>query len=137
MPATNCSRSTASPIASRSSRPRPSSTPRAATTTRPKSNLTSLTTLVDLARKNVELKQRDVDRKSKLVSSQAGSQADLDTAAGTLVTAQLQAQFAKQQRDTTLSSLLGNANLPLEQFPEYAQAKAAFDSGAARSTTTR
>jgi membrane fusion protein, multidrug efflux system len=93
-----------------------------------KSNLTSLTTLVDLAGKNVELKQRDVDRKSKLVSTQAGSQADLDTAAGTLVTAQLQAEFAKQQLDSTLNSLLGNANLPLEQFPEYAQAKAVFDS---------
>ena len=93
-----------------------------------KSNLTSLTTLVDLAGKNVELKQRDVDRKTKLVSTQAGSQADLDTAAGAMVTAQLQAEFAKQQLDSTLSSLLGNANLPLEQFPEYAQAKAAFDS---------
>ncbi len=92
-----------------------------------KSNLTSLTTLVDLAGKNVELKQRDVDRKSKLVSTQAGSQVDLDTAAGTLVTAQLQAEFAKQQLDSTLSSLLGNASLPLEQFPEYAQSKAALD----------
>ena len=49
-----------------------------------KSNLTSLSTLVDLAGKNVELKQRDVDRKSKLVISQAGSQVDLDTAAGAI-----------------------------------------------------
>jgi membrane fusion protein (multidrug efflux system) len=93
-----------------------------------KANLASLTTLADLAAKNVNLKQRDVDRKSKLVSSQAGSQADLDTSAGALVTAQLQEEFAKQQRDSTLSSLLGNPNLPLEQFPEYAQAKAALDS---------
>ncbi len=92
-----------------------------------KSNLVSLRTLVDLAGKNVEIKQRDVDRKSKLANSQAGSQADLDTAAGAMVTAELQAEFAKQQLDSTLSSLLGNANLPLEQFPEYAQAKAALD----------
>ena len=92
-----------------------------------KSNLISLTTLADLAQKNVDLKQRDVDRKTKLVASQAGSQADVDTSTGTLVTAQLQAQYTVQQRDTTLSALLGNANLPLEQFPEYAQAKAAFD----------
>jgi membrane fusion protein (multidrug efflux system) len=90
--------------------------------------LASLNTLVDLGGKNVELKQRDVERKTKLFSTQAGSQSDLDTAAGTLVTAQLQAQFATQQRDTTLSQLLGNPKLPLEQFPEYAQAKAAFDS---------
>ena len=93
-----------------------------------KTNLKSLSTLVDLANKNVEFKQRDVDRKSRLVSTQAGSQADLDTAGAALVTAQLQAQFATQQRDTTLNQLLGNADLPLAQFPEYAQAKAALDS---------
>ncbi|MCF8475830.1 MAG: HlyD family secretion protein [Pseudolabrys sp.] len=92
-----------------------------------KSNLASLDLLVDLAAKNVALKRRDVERKSKLVASQSGSQADVDGAMSTLVTAQLQAQYSKQQRDTTLSSLLGDANLPLAQFPEYAQAKAALD----------
>jgi membrane fusion protein, multidrug efflux system len=93
-----------------------------------KSNLKSLNTLADLAGKNVELKQHDVDRKSKLVSSQAGSQADLDTAQVAVVTAQLQAEYAIQQRNMTLNQLLGNPDLPLEQFPEYAQAKAALDS---------
>jgi membrane fusion protein (multidrug efflux system) len=92
-----------------------------------KTNLASLTTLADLAQKNVDLKMRDVDRKTKLVNSQAGSAADVDTSTAGLVTAQLQAQFTIQQRDTTLSSLLGDANLPLEKFPEYAQAKAALD----------
>jgi membrane fusion protein, multidrug efflux system len=93
-----------------------------------KSNLKSLNTLADLVGKNVELKQHDVDRKSKLVSSQAGSQADLDAAQVAVVTAQLQAEYAVQQRDMTLNQLLGNPDLPLEQFPEYAQAKAALDS---------
>jgi len=92
-----------------------------------KSNLKSLGTLADLAQKNVELKQRDVDRKSKLVSTQAGSQADVDTSTGTLVTAQLQSQFTVQQRDDALNLLLGDPELPLEKFPEYAQAKAAVD----------
>jgi len=92
-----------------------------------KSNLKTLNTLADLADKNVDLKQRDVDRKTKLVSSQAGSQADLDTAMAAVVTAKLQAEFAVQQRDTTLNQLLGNPDLPLEKFPEYAQAKAALD----------
>jgi len=92
-----------------------------------KSTLGSLTSLAELAQKNVALKQRDVDRKSQLFASRAGSQADVDTAMAGLVTAQLQAQFTKQQRDSTLSQLLGNAELPLEQFPEYAQAKAALD----------
>ena len=44
------------------------------------------------------------------------------------VSAQLQAEFTVQQRDSTLSQLLGNPDLPLTQFPEYAQAKAALDS---------
>ena len=92
-----------------------------------KTNLKSLNTLAELAQKNVELKQHDVDRKTKLVSSQAGSQADLDTALATVVTAKLQAEFAIQQRDTTLNQLLGDPDLPLERFPEYAQAKAALD----------
>jgi membrane fusion protein, multidrug efflux system len=90
-------------------------------------NLKSQTTLAELSKKNVDLKQRDVDRKLSLVKSQAGSQADVDTAMGALVTAQLISQFTDQQRDTTLSSLLGNPDLPLAQFPEYAQAKAALD----------
>ena len=47
-----------------------------------KTNLASLITLADLAQKNVELKQRDVDRKTSLVKSQAGSQADVDTVVG-------------------------------------------------------
>jgi len=92
-----------------------------------KSNLKSLGTLAELAEKNVELKQRDVERKSKLVSSQAGSQADLDTAQAAVVAAKLQAELAVQQRDMTLTQLLGDPDLPLEQFPEYAQAKAALD----------
>src|ERR1019366_8891452 len=70
-----------------------------------KTNLASLSTMSDLSKKNVDLKQRDVDRKTKLVSTQAGSQTDLDTAIGALVTAQLISQFTVQQRDTTLNQL--------------------------------
>ena len=92
-----------------------------------KTNLKSLATLAELAQKNVDLKQKDVERKSKLVSTMAGSQADLDTSAGGLVTAQLQAEYTAQQRDSALNQLLNDPNLPLEQFPEYAQAKAALD----------
>jgi len=92
-----------------------------------RTNLKSLTTLADLAAKNVELKKNDVDRKTKLVTSQAGSRADVDTAQSAMVTAELQAQFTRQQRDSTLNQLLGNPDLPLADFPEYAQAKAALD----------
>jgi membrane fusion protein (multidrug efflux system) len=63
-----------------------------------KANLKSLGTLVELAKRNVELKQHDVDRQAKLVSSRAGSQADLDAAQVAVVSAQLQAEYAVQQR---------------------------------------
>jgi membrane fusion protein, multidrug efflux system len=92
-----------------------------------KTNLKSLDTMSDLSKKNVDLKQRDVERKTKLVNTQAGSQLDLDTALGAMVTAELLSQFTDQQHDTTLIQLLGNPDLPFEQFPEYVQAKAALD----------
>src|SRR5262249_42700059 len=92
-----------------------------------KSNFKSLDHLVELAHQNVELKQRDVERKAALVARNTGSQADLDTARSATVTAQLQAQLADQQRASTLNSLLGNPDLPIEQYPPYQQAKAALD----------
>jgi membrane fusion protein (multidrug efflux system) len=92
-----------------------------------KTTLASLDTLADLAAKNAALKRNDVERKQKLLSSQAGSRADVDTAMSAMVTAQLQEQFTKQQKATTLSQLLGDPNLPLDKFPEYVQAKSAVD----------
>jgi membrane fusion protein (multidrug efflux system) len=82
---------------------------------------------VDLVNQGIALKQRDVDRKSALVKSSAGSQLDLDNSGTALVTAQAQLQLVKQQLSSALNQLLGNADLPLEQFPAYAQAQAALD----------
>jgi membrane fusion protein, multidrug efflux system len=83
--------------------------------------------MLDLAQQGIDLKQRDVDRKSSLVKSNVGSQLDLDNAANALVTAGAQAQFIKQQLSNARTQLLGKPDLPLEQFPPYAQAKAALD----------
>ncbi len=92
-----------------------------------KSNLNSLTTLAELAQKNVELKLNDVKRKTDLVAKSAGSQLDLDNASVAVVTAKLQAQLAIQQHDSTLNQLLGKPDLPIEDFPAYRQAKAAVE----------
>jgi membrane fusion protein (multidrug efflux system) len=81
----------------------------------------------ELAQQGVDLKQRDVDRKSSLVKSNAGSQLDLDNSATSLVTARAQLELLKQQIATSKNQLLGNPDLPLEEFPPYAQAKAALD----------
>jgi membrane fusion protein (multidrug efflux system) len=82
--------------------------------------------MLDLAQQGIDLKQRDVDRKQALVKSNVGSQLDLDNSANGLVTAGAQAQFVKQQLSNAKAQLLGNPDLPLEQFPPYAQAKAAL-----------
>jgi membrane fusion protein (multidrug efflux system) len=82
---------------------------------------------IDLVNAGIALKQRDVDRKSSLVKSNFGSQLDMDNSATALVTAQAQLQLVKQQSSTALNQLLGNPELPLEQFPAYMQAKAVLD----------
>jgi len=92
-----------------------------------KSNLKSLDKLVELAQQNVALKQKDVERKTTLLARNSGSQADLDTSLSATVSAQLQAQLAAQQQVTTLNALLGNPDLPIDQYPPYQQAKAVLD----------
>ncbi len=81
----------------------------------------------DLAQQSVDLKQRDVERKSTLVKNSFGSQLDLDNASNAFVTAKAQLEFLKQQLSNSKTQLLGNPDLPLEQFPPYAQAKAALE----------
>ncbi len=83
--------------------------------------------MLDLAQQGVDLKQRDVERKQSLVKNSFGSQLDLDNASNALVTAGAQAQFIKQQLSNARTQLLGNPELPLEEFPPYAQAKATLD----------
>ena len=92
-----------------------------------KSNLKSLTKLVELAQQNVALKQRDVDRKTTLLARSSGAQADVDNSLSATVAAQLQAQLAVQQQATTLNGLLGNPDLPIEQYPPYQQANAVLE----------
>jgi membrane fusion protein, multidrug efflux system len=92
-----------------------------------KANIKIYDDMADLMRKGVDLKQHDVDRKSTLVKSNFGSQLDLDNSSTGLVTAQAELEFVKQQTSSAKTQLLGNADLPLEQFPPYVLAKAALD----------
>src|SRR5262249_3483034 len=83
--------------------------------------------MLDLAQQGMDLKQRDVDRKQALVNQKVGSQLDLDNSATSLVTAGAQAQFVKQNLSNAKAQLLGNPDLPMEELPPYAQAKAQLD----------
>ena len=82
--------------------------------------------MMALAQQGVELKQRDVERKTTLAKSNYGSQLDLDNASTALVTASAQFEYLKQQQSQAKTQLLGSPDLPLEEFPPYAQAKAAL-----------
>ncbi len=90
-------------------------------------NVKLYTQTIELVNAGIAIKQRDVERKSALVKSSAGSQLDLDNSNTALVTAQAQLQLIRQQNSTALNQLLGNPELPLEQFPAYMQAKAALE----------
>ena len=82
--------------------------------------------MADLMQQAVDLKKRDVDRKSTLARSNFGSQLDLDNSSTSLVTAQAELEFVRQQTSSAKTQLLGNVDLPLEQFPPYVLAKAAL-----------
>ena len=92
-----------------------------------KTNLASITRRIALARETVDLKQRDVERKTTLLSNRTGSQMDMDNALAAVVTAKTQVEQLEQQQEGIRNQLLGNADLPIEKFPPYAQAAAALD----------
>jgi membrane fusion protein, multidrug efflux system len=82
--------------------------------------------MADLMQQGVDLKKRDVDRKATLAKSSFGSQLDLDNSSTALVTANAELAFVQQQTSSAKTQLLGNVDLPLEQFPPYMLAKAAL-----------
>ena len=92
-----------------------------------KANLDIYAKSAALSQESINVKQRDVDRKTSLVKSSAGSQLDLDNSLSALVQAQGLNQILLQQIANARNKLLGDPNLPLEKFPTYAQAKAALD----------
>jgi membrane fusion protein (multidrug efflux system) len=68
-----------------------------------------------------------VDRKTTLVANRNGSQVDLDNALAAVVTAKTQLDQLQQQEEGFRNQLLGNAELPIEQYPPFMQASAVLD----------
>jgi membrane fusion protein, multidrug efflux system len=91
-----------------------------------KANIKIYDQMADLMQQGVDLKKRDVDRKSTLAKSSFGSQLDLDNSSTALVTASAELAFVQQQTSSAKTQLLGDVDLPLEQFPPYMLAKAAL-----------
>jgi membrane fusion protein (multidrug efflux system) len=82
--------------------------------------------MADLMKQSIDLKQRDVERKSTLAKSSFGSQLDLDNSTNSAITVRAELAFVQQQRSSSLTQLLGNPNLALDDFPPYYQAQAAL-----------
>ena len=80
----------------------------------------------ELSQQGMDLKRRDVERKSALVKNNFGSQLDLDNASTALVTASAQFQLL-QQKIATASATARQSRAAARRFPPYAQAKAALD----------
>jgi membrane fusion protein, multidrug efflux system len=83
--------------------------------------------LVELGQQAVDIKQRDVERKTALAAKGTSTQVDVDNANAALLTAELQLQLGRQQLSNTFNQLLENADLHADEFPPYQQAKAALD----------
>ena len=96
--ATCCSRSIRCRSASPSRRPRPTLAQAKVTYDNLIADLKIYGQMGELAQQGVDLKQRDVDRKSALVKNNFGSQLDLDNASTALVTASAQMAAAASRR---------------------------------------
>jgi len=92
-----------------------------------KNNYKSFRSFVTLGEQAVEIKRRDLDRRATLAANRNGTEVDLDNARTSLLTTELQLELARQQFSSVANQLLGNPDLPIEDFPAYRQAKAAVD----------
>ncbi len=92
-----------------------------------KTNFEALGRLIELSTQTVDLKQKDVDRKTTLVGNRSGSQADVDNSMAALVAAKNQLEQLTQQQNEIRNQLLGNPALPIEQFPPFVQDQAALE----------
>lgn len=82
---------------------------------------------IDAQNAQVELAQSNFDRASSLMKSDFGTRANFDQTRFTLLAAQKTLQSLKQQARVMLARLGGDANLPLEKYPQWQQAKAQVD----------
>jgi membrane fusion protein (multidrug efflux system) len=72
----------------------------------------------------VKVRQSDYDRKSALLTQRAGTAVDVDNSAAALIQAKQILAFVQQQQASALVKLGGAVDAPLDQFPDYMQAKA-------------
>jgi membrane fusion protein (multidrug efflux system) len=82
---------------------------------------------IDAQRAQVQLAQTSYDRQLSLIRIGGTAQQNVDQARATLQTAESQSGSLQQQAAVQLAKLGGRTGIPVEQHPEYLQAKAARD----------
>jgi membrane fusion protein (multidrug efflux system) len=79
---------------------------------------------IKMGQEAVKVRQADYDRKSALLNQRAGTAVDVDTSAAALIQAKQILAYVEQMQTSALMKLGGSPDAPLEDFPDYAQAKA-------------
>jgi membrane fusion protein (multidrug efflux system) len=92
-----------------------------------KSNLASLGKQIELTRQSVAAAQADYDRKASLLRDRYSAPSDLDRTKVALVVAKAQLEQLQQQETAARNQLLGEPDLPIEMYPQFAEATVALD----------
>jgi membrane fusion protein (multidrug efflux system) len=82
---------------------------------------------IKMGEDSVRVRQADFDRKNELLTRSIGTIADRDTTMATLIQAKQLLEFVRQQQAATIVKLGGSLDAPIENFPQYIQAKAGVD----------
>ena len=88
---------------------------------------TTNTAQIKMGEESVKLRQADFERKKTLAESHAGTKVDEDTSQAALVQAQQILEFVRSMLATAKVKLGGGPDEPIENFPDYMQAKAGLD----------
>jgi membrane fusion protein, multidrug efflux system len=92
-----------------------------------KSSLVSLGRQIALGRESVAAAQADYDRKASLLRERYSAPSDLDKTKVILMAATAQLEQLQRQEIAIKNQLLGDKDLPLESYPQYAEAVVALD----------
>jgi len=82
---------------------------------------------IKMGQQAVDLRQADFDRKMALLNQHAGTRVDSDTAAAALIQARQILAFVQQQQAAARVKLGGSPDAPLDNFPDYVEARAQVD----------
>jgi len=82
---------------------------------------------IDAMQSQVEWDQSNFDRQEALLKTNVATRANYDQARFTLAADRNRLQSLKQQAQVQLARLAGNPDLPVEEHPQYRQAKAQVD----------